>query len=295
MFREKAGDGRRNKIPLDGNADVAGLCDVQRQPRDLITLRVKNEVMHDADAKPCFDHGKKRKVTGDVIGDARRNMRLIQKAVDLIVLDLLEIDETLVGQLGKREAGLLCHRVIERQDRDKGVAQKERQIKLVGHRRDKEAAVDRAAAQPIGDLVVFSVEQLDLDVGVLGMKGLEDSGQNAGGQARKAADTQCAGLCAVQLGNGKIKILIILDDLSDRGEERHTVRGDLNAGMVAREQRALPVSLQIGNHFADGGLGVAQIIGSLRNAAGFDRAQVSDVFAKTHFFHRLSLLYSILE
>ena len=183
MFREKAGDGRRNKIPLDGNADVAGLCDVQRQPRDLITLRVKNEVMHDADAKPCFDHGKKRKVTGDVIGDARRNMRLIQKAVDLIVLDLLEIDETLVGQLGKREAGLLCHRVIERQDRDKGVAQKERQIKLVGHRRDKEAAVDRAAAQPIGDLVVFSVEQLDLDVGVLGMKGLEDSGQNAGGQA----------------------------------------------------------------------------------------------------------------
>ena len=130
--------------------------------------------------------------------------------------------------------------------------------------------------------VVFAREQLDLNVGVALVEILQDLRQQADGKAREAAETQRTGLHAVQLGHGKVQILVILNDLADRGQQHHAVRRDLNAGMVAREKLDLPVLLQIGDHFAYGGLRIAQLVRGLCDAAGFHGAQIGNVFADAH-------------
>ena len=162
------------------------------------------------------------------------DIALVEQAVEFVVFDFHQAHEVLVRQLLEREDGRVRHRVILWENGDHRVVQDGRRLKVVGGGDGKKAAVDRAAAQPFGNFIILASHQLDLNVGVRLVEVLQNFRQQTDGEAREAAEAQRAGLHAMQLGHGKVEVLVVLDDLADRGQEHHAVGGDLDAGVVAR-------------------------------------------------------------
>ena len=223
MLEEKLRDRGGEKALFHGDADLARLLDIERQHGDMIALGLEHQAVDDAHTESRFDHGKEGEIACCIIGDLRVDIALVEQAVEFVVFDLHQAHEVLVRQLLEREDGRVRHRVILREDGDHRVVQDGRRLKVVGGGDGKKAAVDRAAAQPFGNFIILASHQLDLNVGVRLVEVLQNFRQQADGKACKAPEAQRAGLHAMQLGHGKVEVLIVLDDLADRGQEHHAV------------------------------------------------------------------------
>lgn len=83
---------------------------------------------------------------------------------------------------------------------------------------------------------------------------------------------------SVQLADGKAELLLPLDDGLKDGQQLRPLRADLDARAIAREQRDVPMLLQVRDHAAHGRLRVAQLRGGLCDAAGLDGLEVGQIF-----------------
>ena len=102
------------------------------------------------------------------------------------------------------------------------------------------------------------------------MEGLDDLGQPPAGDAGEGPQADGAGAEAVELGDGVVQILVVLADGLELWQEGEALGTDLNAGAVAGEQLDAPGVLQVGDHPADGRLGVAQLGGGVGDAPRLD-------------------------
>ena len=234
--------------------------------------------MHHADAQPALDHREDGEVAADLKLDARGLPEVLEEQIDLVVLLLLEADEILVRQPADGEAFRVAQRVVRRQDDRQRVAQQEGRVELLGAGEGEKAAVDLPAAQPGRDLVVLAVEDLKADIGVFFVEGLDHQRHPAGRHAGERAHANEAVLQSVQLADGKAELLLPLDDGLKDGQQLRPLRADLDARAVAREQRDVPMLLQVRDHAAHGRLRVAQLRGGLRDAAGLDGLEVGQIF-----------------
>ena len=74
----------------------------------------------------------------------------------------------------------------------------------------------------------------------------------------------------MELGDGVVQVLIVLADGLELGQKGEPLGADLDAGAVAGEQLDAPGVLQVGDHPADGRLGVAQLGGGVGDAPRLD-------------------------
>ena len=86
----------------------------------------------------------------------------------------------------------------------------------------------------------------------------------------------------MDLRDGVVQILIILADGLKLGKQHQSLRADFDARAVAGEQLDAPGILQIGDHAADGGLGVAQLGSGVSDAPRFDGFQIGNVLSNAH-------------
>lgn len=124
------------------------------------------------------------------------------------------------------------------------------------------------------------------------MEGLDHQRHPAGRHAGERAHANEAVLQSVQLADGKAELLLPLDDGLKDGQQLRPLRADLDARAIAREQRDVPMLLQVRDHAAHGRLRVAQLRGGLCDATGLDGLEVGQIFVD----HALiSLLASALR
>ena len=195
---------------------------------------------------------------------------MVQEFGDLIVLFLLQIDEILAGQAFHRIDRGVGQGMILRQDHHQVVLEEEGGVQVVGGGQADEAAVHQTFPEPGGDLIVFPIDKLKIDVGIEFVEGFDHLGQTAAGDAGEGPQPDGAGAEAVELRDGTVQILIVFADGLQLGEEGESLRADLNAGAVPGEELHPPGVLQIGDHSADGRLGVAQLRGGVGDAPGLD-------------------------
>ena len=107
-------------------------------------------------------------------------------------------------------------------------------------------------------------------MGVDLMEGLDDGGEQATGEAGEGANPDGAGGVAVQLGHRAVEGLVARADDLKLGQQHQPLGADLNAGAVPGEEGDPPALFQVGDHPADSGLGVAQLLRCGGDAAGLD-------------------------
>ena len=270
MLTEHPRDGGRLRHRARGDGNVAVVRLVERLFDDAVAVGVQDQIVHHADAQPALDHREDGEVAADLKLDARGLPEMLEEQIDLVVLLLLEADEILVRQPADGEAFRVAQRVVRRQDDRQRVAQQEGRVELLGAGEGEKAAVDLPAAQPGRDLVVLAVEDLKADIGVFFVEGLDHQRHPAGRHAGERAHANEAALQSVQLADGKIELLLPLDDGLKDGQQLRPLRADLDARAVAREQRDIPMLLQVRDHAAHGRLRVAQLRGGEHYHLGGD-------------------------
>ena len=168
------------------------------------------------------------------------------------------------------------------EDGNQAVLDQEGGVQVVGGGQCDKAAVHQPLAQPARDFAVFAVHQVKADVGVSLVEGFGDGGEQAAGEAGEGAHPDGTGGEAVDFRHGAVEGFVARADDLELGQQHQPLGADLDAGAVPGEEGHSPGFLQVGDHAADGGLGVAQLGGGFGDAAGLDGLQIGDVFLDAH-------------
>ncbi len=246
--------------------------------------------MHHADAQPRLHHRQDGIVVAALVANLGLLLELVQEFGNLVVLFLPHVDKVLIGQHVHREIGGLGHGVVPGEDGHQAVLNQKGGVQIVGSGQRHKAAVHQPLAQPAGNLVILPVEQVEGNVGVGLVEVLDNGGEQAAGEAGEGAHPDGAGGVAVQLGHRAVEGLVTRADDLELGQQHQPLGADFNAGPVPGEEGDPPALFQVGNHAADGGLGVAQLGGGPGNASRLDGLQIGDVFLNAHRRSFLSLI-----
>ena len=116
----------------------------------------------------------------------------------------------------------------------------------------EEGNVHLTGAQPLLNIVVGALIDLDFDLGVVGHKALEDAGQQPGADRVEGTQLDLALFQAVQAGNALLQGLVAVQHRTDGGVQRSAIAGHGHAVFAAVEQSKAQLLLHYGNGVADG-------------------------------------------
>ena len=272
-------------LVLDTDADVPVEHLGQGAGSQRIGALVEHQLLHDADAQAAGDHGQDRLVLLDGVLNPGPDLVVIENGLDLIVVALIQQDEGVLLQGLRRERLAARQRVVAGQDDLPLVPLEQPVVQILlrrGGQGDK-AAVRLTVEDPVGDLVVeVGGQELELNAGVLFLKGLEHTGQplfrhtGEGCHADKAGvqSPQVLGVLLQTVGQGAHLLKIWCQGAAIR-------RGG-DTAVAADQQRNAQLLLQRADGVADAGLGEIQGAGGGGKAAQLHGLEVYLVFGDGH-------------
>ena len=118
-------------------------------------------------------------------------------------------------------------------------------------RRGEEAEVHRARLDPLDDVIVGALADLNLHAGILLLVGVHDLRQPRHADAVERADLDRAALHAVELADGLAERLIGAEHLTDEGVKRLAAAREADAALAAHKERKAARFLHRADSVAD--------------------------------------------
>ena len=187
----------------------------------------------------------------------------------VVVGPLFQQNERLFAQGSDRNAFILCQRMVFREYRQKTVLfQKNRFEIRMGRQKDK-PAVHTPLLDPAFDFGIIAGQKFILDIRIIRLESTDDVRQPVRRHTGKRADTDQAGLQAVQLIHFHLQFPVFFTNAFRERQQFQAFRRQFDSGALALQKRHFPFAFQIADHAADPRLGIKQHFGGFRKAAVF--------------------------
>ena len=167
-------------------------------------------------------------------------------------------------------------------------------LQALHRRQTQKAAVHRAVDDPALDLVIeVAGDDFELDVRVHLTEALENAGQPLGRYAGERGDLHQAAVHVLQPLHRLHERMVGGAQLFDLGQHCPSVRRQHHAAAVAAQQLHAQLVFQRVDGVTDAGLGEAQCLRRLGEAAAGDRFQKDLIFGNTHGAPHFEEYYTI--
>ena len=253
-----------------------------------------HQLRQEADAQPLRHHGEDGPILPGDVFHVGADAHLVKRRHDLVVVALLQLDEGLLRQRRHRERVAVGVGVVTGDDDLQFVPMQSVGLQALHRRQPQETAVHRAVDDPSLDLVIeIAGNYFKLDVGIYLPEALEDAGQPLGGHAGERGDLHQAAVHVLQPLHRLHQGVVGGAQLLNFGQHRPSVRRQHHAAAVAAQQLHAQLVFQRVDGVTDAGLGEAQCLRRLGEAAAGDCFQKDLIFGNTHDAPRFEEHYTI--
>ena len=135
--------------------------------------------------------------------------------------------------------------------------------------------------------MVVPVEELELHVGIVGLKFFQHAGQPVDGDGGEGADAHRAAVQATDRGGQLVELFLTAKQSPHRGHQPLPLGGEADPGPAALEQGEAQLALQTVQTVAHGRLGTAQRPGGQGQAALLHHRGQHLIFGYFHGMHLL--------
>jgi len=172
--------------------------------------------------------------------------------------------------------------VVRGEDGEKPVLHQGDAVTIVIKRSADKTDVNGTLSQPLLHVIIVTVEQFKFDTRIELLKTLDEFGQPVDGHAGEGTDAHGARVQPADGGDHLIQLAAGIENAAHDGEHPLTAVSEQDSRAAAQEDSKTQFTFQRADHMADAGLGIAERLGGLGQAAQFYYFNEGFVFADTH-------------
>ncbi len=214
ILQEDFGDDGASS-PGKSQSDGPAAGRIQRARNDLMGESFQHQLLRDGHPQLIADESHDQGIIPETVSNARLYRALGDEVLDVVVAPGGLDDKGVLEKVGQRHALLPGQRVPFRENGAERIVQKGIEFQIVCHDGREKPAIDLPADDPVTDLIVISIQDLNFHLGIMFPEIVDHPGDPQGGNTGKAADPELAFDLVVDVEGGLAQLGFLVDHFLD--------------------------------------------------------------------------------